>query len=107
MGWLTRLRKAPGVAARLGEMASGGGPARLRIRGVSRPTGLLFPVSRLRLEVEARDGSRARWEPPIPLPFPYAWAYRVARWMRVPVVASLDPESLSFSVRIPRASPRR
>jgi hypothetical protein len=102
-----QLPKVPGAAAQLRRMASGGGPSRLRVRGLSQPAGLIIPSSRLRLEIEAKNGAKTRWEPVIPVPFPYAWAYRLSRWLRVPVISSHDPEDLTFSVRLPRAQRRR
>jgi hypothetical protein len=85
-------------------MASAGGPRRLRMRGLSQPSGLIIPTSRLKLEIEAKNGAKTRWEPEIPVPFPYAWAYRLSRWLRVPVITSHDPEDLTFSV--PLLKPR-
>lgn len=105
--WLLQFRKAPDAIARVGRIALGGGPRLIRVRGITQPAGLLIPSSRLRLEVEARNGKTSRWEPQIPLPFPYAWAYRVARWLRVPLISSHDPEDLSLSVRLPGAGNTR
>jgi hypothetical protein len=104
--WLLQFRKAPDAIVRVARVALGGGPSRLRVRGITQPSGLLIPSSRLRLEVEARNGETSRWEPQIPLPFPYAWAYRVARWLRVPVISSHDPEDLVFTLRLPRSGKR-
>lgn len=101
MRWLLQFRKAPDALVRVARVAVGGGPSRLRVRGLTEPSGLLIPSSRLRLEVEARDGTTSRWEPRIPLPFAYAWAYRLARGLRVPVIASHDPENLAFTLRLP------
>jgi hypothetical protein len=77
--------------------------------GVDRPTGLILASSRLKLEIEARNGTKTRWEPEIPVPLPYAWAYRLARWFHVPVISSHDPENLAFSVAFPngRSKDRR
>ena len=88
-------------------MASGGGPSRLRVQGVSQPTGLIIPSTRLKLEIETKNGAKTRWEPEIPLPFLYAWAYRLSRRLGLPVVSSLDPEDLSFSVMLPRGRSTR
>jgi hypothetical protein len=107
MGWLTQLAHAPSAAAKVRRIASGGGPRRVRVLGVGQPTGLIVPSSRLKLEVVSRSGAKTRWEPEIPVPFPYAWAYRLSRWLGVPVVSSHDPENLSFSVPLPRAGNRR
>jgi hypothetical protein len=103
---LKQIAKAPGAVARVRRLASGGGPRRLHVHGVGRPRGLIVPSSRLRFEVEARNGTKTRWEPEIPLPFPYAWAYRVSRRLGVPVVSSHDPENLTFSLTLPRGRGR-
>ena len=107
MRWLTQIPKIPGAIGDLRRMASGGGPTRLRVRGLGQPSGLIVPSSRLRLEFEARDGRKARWEPEIPIPFPYAWAYRLSRRLGVPVISSHDPENLSFSIPLPRRGGHR
>jgi hypothetical protein len=102
MSRLGTIAKLPGALGRTRRLASGGGPSRLRLLGVGRPTGLLLPRSRLRLEIETRDGRTTRWEPEIPLPFPYAWAYRLSRLLGVPLISSHDPENLRLSLRLPR-----
>ena len=101
MNWLTQVRKVPGAAAQVRRMTAGGGPSRLRVGGISHPSGLIIPTSRLKLEIEAKNGAKARWEPQIPLPFSYAWAYRLSRWLRVPVISNIDPENLTISVTLP------
>jgi hypothetical protein len=68
------------------------------VHGVGQPSGWIVPSSRLKLEIEARNGTRIHWEPEIPVPFPYAWAYRLSRWLRMPVISSHKPEDLKFSV---------
>lgn len=83
------------------EVSGKGGPKAIRIAGVSRPEGLFFPTARVTLELIGRDGSVTKFEPELPVPFPYAWAYRVARLLHVPLVSSLEPERLNFSVPIP------
>ena len=88
-------------------MSSGGGPSQVRVRGVGQPSGLIIPTSRLKLEIETRDGAKTRWEPEIPLPPIYAWMYRLSRWVRVPVISSHEPENLTFSVRLPWGRSRR
>lgn len=93
-----QLRGVPGAVAQAHRIASGGGPSRLRVRGLGQPSGLIIPSSRLKLEIEARNGAKARWEPEIPVPFPYAWAYRLSRRLGVPVISSHDPENLKLSV---------
>jgi hypothetical protein len=102
MRWLSQIPKIPGAITRVRRLASGGGPTRLRVRGVGQPTGLIIPSSRLKLEFEAKNGTKTRWEPEIPVPFPYAWAYRLSRWLGVPVISSHDPEDLNLSVPLPR-----
>ena len=84
--------------AKVRRLASGGGPTQLRVHGLGQPSGWIIPSSRLKLEIEVSNGTRTHWEPEIPVPFPYAWAYRLSRWLRVPVISSHDPEDLTFSV---------
>jgi hypothetical protein len=88
-------------------MAAGDGPSRLRVRGLGRPAGLIIPSSRLKLEIEARNGAKTRLEPEIPVPFLYAWAYRLSRRVGLPVISSHDPENLKFSVPLPKIRSRR
>jgi hypothetical protein len=84
--------------AKVRQLASGGRPTHLRVHGLGQPSGWIIPSARLKLEIEASDGTRTRWEPEIPVPFPYAWAYRLFRRLRAPVISSHDPEDLRFSV---------
>ena len=85
----------------LGIVRKHGGPRRVHVLHVGRPHGLILNVSELEVEVEAKDGSRHKIETAVPLPFFYAWAYKLARLLRVPLVSSLDPERLRFSVPVP------
>ena len=59
----------------------GGGPRRIRLTGVGRPEGLIFPTSPILMEVEARDGSVTRIAPHVPLPWLGAWGYRLSDWL--------------------------
>ena len=102
-----QLRKAPGAVAQACRIAAGGGPSRLRVRGLGQPSGMIIPRSRLKLEVEARNGAKTRWEPEIPVPFPYAWAYRLSRRLGMPVISGHDPENLKFSVPLLSRRSRR
>jgi len=61
----------------------------------------------LKLEIETKNGAKTRWEPEIPVPFLYGWAYRLSRRLGLPVISSLDPEDLTFSVALPRGRSRR
>ena len=96
-----RIRNA---VRRMRETSSGGGPAAVRLAGISRPKGWLVPRARVSLEVVARDGTVTRFEPDVPIPFPYAWAYHIARRLHVPLVSSLDPERFEAEVPIPGRS---
>lgn|SRR5665809_159042 len=93
-----RIRDA---ARRIREAAGGGGPKAIRLAGVSHPEGWIVPTARVTLEVVARDGSLTRFEPGLPVPFPYAWAYRLARVLRVPLVSSVNPEGIRAEFPIP------
>ena len=83
------------------ETSGGGGPASVRVTGITSPTGWLLPASEVLLEVTARDGSITRFAPAVPIPWAWAWAYRIARALDVPIVRALEPERLSFKLGIP------
>jgi hypothetical protein len=102
MSWLTQVFKFPRLAGDLRRITSGGGPRRVRLLGVRRPSGLIIPSSTVNLEIEAKDGTKTRLEPEIPVPFLYAWAYRLSRRLGVPVISSRDPENLELSMTLPR-----
>ena len=96
-----RIREA---ARQIRRVSGGGGPKRLRLVSVGHPAGIFIPTSRITLEVEARDGTKTRFEPDVPVPWPYAWTWRLAHKLGVPLVRSVEPEKLSFSVPVPRRS---
>ena len=104
---MKQIAKLPQAIAKAHRLTSDGGPARVRVHGLGQPSGWIVPSSRLKLEIEARNGTRTHWEPEIPVPFPYAWAYRLSRWLRVPVIASHKPEDLKFSVPLLARRSRR
>jgi hypothetical protein len=93
-----RIRHA---AHRIREVAGGGGPKAIRLAGVSHPEGWIIPTARVTLEVIAKDGTITRFEPGLPVPFPYAWAYRLARVLRVPLISSINPERIQARFPIP------
>ena len=81
----------------------GGGPALVRVLSVGEPRGLIVPTSEIVVEVEARDGTKVRLEPEVPVPFIWAWAIRLARRLRVPLISDVEPESFRFHVPVPGA----
>jgi hypothetical protein len=81
---------------------AGGGPKKLRLARVGEPRGVIVPTAEIVVEVEARDGSVSRWAPALPVPWPYAWAWRLARLLRVPLVRSFDPGRIAAEVAVPR-----
>ena len=83
------------------ETSGGGGPAAVRVTGITSPTGWLIPASQVLLEVKGRDGSITRFAPAFPIPWAWAWGYRVARALDVPIVRGLDPERIRFELGIP------
>ena len=93
-----RIREA---ARQIRRLSGGGGPRRLRLVSVGHPQGVIVPTSRITLEVEARDGTKQRFEPELPVPWPYAWTWRLARLLNVPLVRSVEPEHVRFSVSVP------
>jgi hypothetical protein len=96
-----RIRDA---ARQIRRVSGGGGQKRLRLVSIGHPAGIFIPTSRITLEVEARDGTKTRFEPDVPVPWPYAWTWRLAHKLGVPLVRSVEPEKLSFSVPVPRRS---
>ena len=96
-----RIREA---ARQVRAISGGGGPKRLRLVSVGEPRGIVIPIARVVLEVEATNGTKARFEPGVPVPWPYAWTWRLARLLRVPLVRSFDAERFGFTVPVPRRS---
>jgi hypothetical protein len=92
------------TARRIRELSGGGGPKRLRLVGVGHPEGLIIPTATVTLEVTAKNGKKTKFTPEVPVPWPYAWTWRLARLLKVPLVRSVEPEHLSFSVPVPRRS---
>jgi len=80
---------------------AGGGPKLVRLAGIGSPEGLIVPASPVRIEIEARDGTKVEMSPRVPVPFPYAWAYRLASRLGVPLVAGFDPERIRFELGVP------
>ena len=78
-----------------------GRPRLVRIVGVDHPRGWILPSSTVTIEVEGANGRKERFCPELPVPFPYAWAWRIARRLGVPLVRSVEPETLGFEVPVP------
>ena len=89
------------AAREVKRLAGGGGPARIRLARVGEPRGLILPTAEVELEVQARNGTVTTYKPALPVAWPYAWAWRLARLLKVPLVRSLEPEKISFSVGVP------
>jgi hypothetical protein len=100
MRWVNPLSVRDAVKE-IRKITSGGGPQLLRLVRVGEPEGLIVPTVPVRLEVKAKNGRVARFEPHVPVPFPYAWAYRIARHLGVPLVSDLDPRKVKFELRVP------
>ena len=83
-------------------VASGGGPAALRLKGIGHPQGWIFPASTVSLEVVGKDGGTTPFEPQFPVPFPIAWSYRLARLLGVPLISDLKPEWFAAEVDVTR-----
>jgi hypothetical protein len=94
-----RIRDA---AREIKRLRAGGGPARIRVARVGEPRGVIVPTAEVELQVQAKDGSVTTFKPTLPVPWPYAWSWRVARKLNIPLVRSLDPEGIRFSVGVPR-----
>lgn len=80
----------------------GGGPKLVRLVSVGHPKGIVIPTATVTIEVETKTGRKERFAPMLPVPWPYAWSYRIARRLGVPLVSDVDPEKLSFEVKVPR-----
>src|SRR5687768_18290513 len=100
--WLNPMNFVHGIRD-VRKILRGGGPKRVHIAGVGEPEGWFIPAAAVRIEVEARDGTRVELKPRLPVPFTFAWAYRAARRTGVPVVSSLDPDRIRFGVKVPGA----
>ena len=93
-----RIRDA---ARQIKSLRGGGGPARIRVARVGEPQGIVVPTAEVEIEVQARDGTVTTFKPALPVPWPYAWSWRLARALNVPLVRSLDPEGIRFTLGIP------
>lgn len=98
--WLNPFHLRDGFRG-LRKIAAGGGPKSIRVAGIGLPEGWIVPTSEVRLAIETHDGTKVELDPRVPLPFLYAWAYRLARRLNVPLVASVDPGDVRFSVPLP------
>lgn len=98
---LSRLKSLRDSARALRDVERKGGPKRVKLVRVERPKGTILTGSEIVVEVTTRDGGTVCINPRLPIPFPYAWSYRIAHRLGVPIVSSVDPEDVSFSVPIP------
>ena len=94
-----RIRAA---AREIKRMRKGGGPARIRLARIGHPEGIVVPTAEIELQVQAKDGTVTTFKPALPVPWPYAWSWRLARLLKVPLVRSLDPERVRFTLGVPR-----
>jgi len=53
------------------------------------------------LEIVGRDGSRTAFEPELPVGLLAGYGFRIARWLHLPLIRDLDPQSTHVEVRIP------
>ena len=97
----SRLKKLRDTGKALRDVERKGGPKQVKLVRVERPEGTFLPTSEIVFEVTTRDGGEVCLNPELPVPFPYAWAYRLAHRLRIPLVSSVDPEDVSFSVPVP------
>lgn len=93
-----RIRAAAREVKRL---RAGGGPARIRVARVGEPQGIIVPTAEVEIQVQARDGTVTEYTAALPVPWPYAWGWRLARRLNLPIVRSLDPEGIRFTVGVP------
>jgi len=98
---ISRISSIGRTLGSLRRVHRGGGPKRIRLARVGHPRGLVLTSSQAVVEVETRSGEVVRVSPELPVPFLYAWAYRLARRLGVPFVASLEPEDISFELGVP------
>jgi hypothetical protein len=96
---LTLARVGRGVH----DIATGGGPASVRLRGIGRPSGWIVPAMPVALEIVARNGHVTSLEPEIPLPFGIGWGYRLAYRLGVPLISDFDPGAIRTEVKVPGA----
>ena len=88
--WRPKPSQLRDRARAIGRINDGGGPRRLRLVRVGRPRGLFLPSSEATLEVETVSGEVVRLRPELPVPFFYAWAYRLARRLRLSLASTLE-----------------
>jgi len=79
----------------------GANPKLVRVVGVGHPEGWFVPTSTIEIEVIGRNNRKERFAPIVPIPWPYAWAWRIARLLKVPIVRSVEPEHFGFELPVP------
>jgi len=87
--------------ARTREIIAGGGPRRIRVKHLTRPSGWILPVVEAAIEIEAKDGTVVDLHPVMPVPFALAWGERLAKSLGIPVVRDFDPEKIAFELSVP------
>ncbi len=73
----------------------------MKLVRVEHPRGLFLTSSTAIVHVDTRSGKPVEFETALPVPFVYAWAYRLARKLRVPFISDIDPEDISVAVPVP------
>lgn len=101
MRWYLNPVSLARTAGDVKSVVSGGGPRSVRLTGIGDPRGIFLPRVPVSLVVMGRDGSRTPFEPELPVGLPLGYGYRIARWLHLPLIRDLDPQSMHAEVRIP------
>ena len=101
MRWYLNPVKLARTAGDVKQVVSGGGPRSLRLIGIGYPRGIILPRVPVSLEIVGRDGSRTAFEPELPVGLLAGYGFRIARWLHLPLIRDLDPQSTHVEVRIP------
>lgn len=104
MRWYLNPVRWKDVAVNARAIRKGGGARTLRLDGIGKPEGWVFPTSTIAIEVVAKDGTKRRFEPDVPVPWPVAYGYRAARKLGAPLISDHEPEEIELKVSRPLRS---
>lgn len=101
MRWYLRPKNLKTAWTEGRRIRAGGGPKSVTLSRVTEPQGVFLPSASVKIDVQAKDGTKASFEPEFLVPWPLAYGYRAARALNAPVVRDLDPDAVNLTLKRP------